>query len=51
MWRGSGLREGFFITDSGFTDTGPKSMREDDITAVPFGGKVPFVLRPIENGY
>lgn len=41
----------FFITRDGLIGLGPELMKERDILVVLFGGKVPFILRPIEGGY
>lgn len=51
MWYESGLHKRFFITDNGFMGMGPEAMREGDITAVIFGGTVPFILRLYQNGW
>jgi hypothetical protein len=39
-----------FITESGHLGLGPASMMSGDIVTVLFGGNVPYVLRPLENG-
>ncbi|XTI89273.1 HET-domain-containing protein [Cenococcum geophilum] len=41
----------FFITESGYMGRGPHALRVDDVIVVLLGGEVPFVLRPIGNGY
>jgi hypothetical protein len=39
-----------FTTASGHLGLGPSTMEPKDVIAVLFGGKVPFVLRPLGNG-
>lgn len=51
MWRGSGLSKRFFFASAGSMGMGPEGIREGDITAILFAGAVPFVLRPVENGF
>lgn len=41
----------FFITESGYMGRGPHALRVDDVIVVLLGGEVPFVLRPIGDGY
>jgi hypothetical protein len=41
----------FFITYAGRMGIGPDVMRQGDIVAVLFGGKVPYLLRPVASGY
>lgn len=43
------LHRRLFITSSGHLGLGPASMMSGDIVAVLFGGKVPFVLRRVED--
>lgn len=40
-----------FSTTSGRLGIGPSVLENSDIVAVLYGGKTPFVLRPIEFGY
>ena len=39
-----------FITESGHLGLGPSSMMSGDTVAILFGGNVPYILRPLENG-
>ncbi|KAF2015766.1 hypothetical protein BU24DRAFT_422083 [Aaosphaeria arxii CBS 175.79] len=41
----------FFVSRSGLMGIGPETMREGDIVAVLFGGKVPYLLRPQGGRY
>ncbi|KAF2808586.1 uncharacterized protein BDZ99DRAFT_390923 [Mytilinidion resinicola] len=41
----------FFLTKDDRMGIGPRTMKEGDIIAVLFGGKVPFVLRPLGTRY
>lgn len=41
----------FFITHAGRMGIGPDVMRQGDIVTVLFGGKVPYLLRPVASGY
>lgn len=41
----------FFITKNRYMGMGPETMKEGDIVAVLFSGKVPFVLRPTGAHY
>ncbi|KAF3053389.1 hypothetical protein E8E11_011834 [Didymella keratinophila] len=41
----------FFITHAGRMGIGPDVMRQGDIVVVLFGGKVPYLLRPVASGY
>jgi hypothetical protein len=43
-------RRRFFVTEKGMLGLGPRTMEEGDVIAVLFGGSVPFVLRPVEEG-
>lgn len=47
----SGLSKRFFIAGAGSMGMGPEGIREGYITAILFGGALPFVLRPVENGF
>lgn len=38
-----------FTTASGLLGTGPHGMQEGDVVCVLFGGRVPFVVRPIDG--
>lgn len=41
----------FFITHAGRMGIGPDVMRQGDVVTVLFGGKVPYLLRPVASGY
>jgi Heterokaryon incompatibility protein (HET) len=41
----------FFITKSGYMGRGPSYLAEGDLICVFFGGKVPFIVRPVETKY
>jgi Heterokaryon incompatibility protein (HET) len=41
----------FFVTKGGYMGVGPETMKQGDIIAVLFGGRVPFVLRPVNGHY
>jgi hypothetical protein len=41
----------FFITKSGYMGRGPRYLAEGDLICVFFGGKVPFIVRPVETKY
>lgn len=45
-WGGMGT-ENFFLTKSGLMGIGPRAMETGDIVAVLYGGKTPYILRPI----
>ncbi|KAL0943563.1 heterokaryon incompatibility protein [Colletotrichum truncatum] len=40
----------FFIASGGSLGIGPETMRSGDIVVVLFGGRVPYVLRPLRDG-
>jgi hypothetical protein len=39
----------FYLTHCGYMGIGPKMMRTGDEVCVLFGGKVPYILRPVDN--
>ncbi|KAF9694941.1 hypothetical protein EKO04_006813 [Ascochyta lentis] len=41
----------FFVTKSGSMGIGSDALKEGDIIVVLSGGKVPYLLRPIDSGY
>jgi hypothetical protein len=41
----------FFVSRSGLMGIGPDTMKEGDLIVVLFGGKVPYVIRPVDGGY
>ncbi|KUJ23934.1 HET-domain-containing protein [Mollisia scopiformis] len=47
---GAQCGRGFFTTETGYMGMGPPNVQLGDIVCVLFGGEVPFVLRPSENG-
>jgi hypothetical protein len=44
-------RRRFCTTNNGQLACVPKSSREGDVICILFGGEVPYVLRPIRDGY
>lgn len=40
-----------FDTNNGLYGIGPATMREGDVIAVLLGGRVPYVLRPLKEGF
>ncbi|KAK4223393.1 heterokaryon incompatibility protein 6, OR allele [Podospora fimiseda] len=38
-----------FLTDSGYLGMGPSECKEGDVVVVFCGGRIPFVLRPVEG--
>ncbi|GKT56715.1 hypothetical protein ColTof4_08741 [Colletotrichum tofieldiae] len=40
----------FFVTADGLMGIGPNTIRAGDVIAVLFGGRVPYVLRDLEEG-
>ncbi|KAM0350539.1 hypothetical protein ACHAPU_003022 [Fusarium lateritium] len=43
------LNQSFFITKSGLLGIGPPHIRNGDVVCVLLGGRVPFILRPVEG--
>ncbi|EAT90238.2 hypothetical protein SNOG_02026 [Parastagonospora nodorum SN15] len=41
----------FFVTKNGLMGVGPDGMKEGDAIGILFGGRVPYVLRPVDNGF
>jgi len=41
----------FFVTKNGLMGVGPDGMKEGDIIGILFGGRVPYVLRPVGDGF
>jgi hypothetical protein len=41
----------FFVTKTGSMGIGPDVMNEGDIIVILFGGRVPYILRPVDNGF
>ncbi|KAK2745175.1 hypothetical protein FQN55_006299 [Onygenales sp. PD_40] len=41
----------FYVTEGGYLGIGPQMMRPGDEVCVLFGGRVPFILRPITDHY
>jgi hypothetical protein len=41
----------FFVTKNGLMGVGPDAMKEGDIIGILFGGRVPYVLRPVDDGF
>lgn len=39
-----------FTSSKGYMGLGPRSLRPKDVIVVLFGGKLPYILRPIEHG-
>jgi hypothetical protein len=50
MGEGMQCSRRFFATDKGYMGIGPPVAQNGDIICVLFGGEVPYVLRPAENG-
>ncbi|KAH3954369.1 hypothetical protein HBI56_046650 [Parastagonospora nodorum] len=41
----------FFVTKNGLMGVGPDGMNEGDVIGILFGGRVPYVLRPVDDGF
>jgi hypothetical protein len=41
----------FFITKEGYMGRGPFQMKSGDLVCIFYGGKVPFILRPVRSKY
>lgn len=41
----------FFVTENGLMGVGPDAIREGDIIVILFGGRVPYLLRAVDQGY
>ncbi|CAK4033596.1 Hypothetical predicted protein [Lecanosticta acicola] len=46
-----GIRLRFFVTDNGRIGMASTEAEPGDVVAVLFGARVPFLLRPVEEGY
>jgi hypothetical protein len=45
------LNRRFFVTKDGHHGLGPSGMIEGDTVAILYGGRWPFILRPVEDAY
>jgi hypothetical protein len=45
------LGKRMFVTESGLIGCGPNVLRSGDICCILFGGRIPFLLRPVGSAY
>jgi hypothetical protein len=41
----------FLVTKKGLIGIGPDTMKDGDVIVILFGGKVPYLVRPVDTGY